>query len=173
MLVVFTQLNHNMKRKHFISAFTLIELLVVISIIGVLAALSTVSFTSTQKQARDTKRESDIKQYQNALENYANSNNGLYPRYSTSIGISTLCSSLGISSCSEDPKNGTDSTFSYHYQSDGSNNDGTANATKYVLWAKLENAASTYWVVCSTGVSGKISSSTSFSGGECPSGLTQ
>ena len=170
---VFTQCSHKMKKQQYSLGFTLIELLVVISIIGILAALSTVSFTSTQKQARDTKRESDIKQYQNVLENYANSNNGLYPRYSTSIGTTTLCSSLGLSDCPEDPKNSTDTSFAYHYQSDGTGNDGTASAAKYVLWAKLENTASTYWVVCSTGVTGKISSSTSFSGGECPSGIAQ
>jgi prepilin-type N-terminal cleavage/methylation domain-containing protein len=35
--------------------FTLIELLVVISIIGILAAMVTVSFTSSQRQARDLK----------------------------------------------------------------------------------------------------------------------
>ena len=46
------------------SAFTLIELLVVISIIGILAAMVTVSFTASQRQARDAAKKSDLKQYQ-------------------------------------------------------------------------------------------------------------
>ena len=153
--------------------FTLIELLVVVSIIGILAALSTVSFTSTQKQARDTQRKSDLKQYQSALENYANKNSSLYPRWPTSVNTESLCTSLNMSDCVNDPRNTADSTYYYHYQSNGTGNDGTAAATSYVLWAKLENTTNMYWVVCSTGVSGKINSSTSFSGGVCPTGLTQ
>lgn len=155
------------------AAFTLIELLVVISIIGVLAAMATVSFTSTQKQARDIQRKSDLKQFQSALEIYANKNNGMYIRWSSAILTTTLCSGIGFTGCPNDPKYSTDSTYSYHYQSDGSASDGAPAATQYVLWSKLENTANMYWVVCSTGQSGKISSSTSFSGGACPSGLTQ
>ena len=59
--------------------FTLIEILVVISIIGVLASLALVSFAGTQKQARDTQRKNDLKQYQTSLENFANNNSSLYP----------------------------------------------------------------------------------------------
>ena len=158
-------------------AFTLIELLVVVSIIGILAALATVSFTSTQKQARDIARKSDLKQYQNALEAYANKNNGLYPAwFSGSATMSMLCSTLGITgTCPNDPKyDATDGDPPpYKYQTNGTTNDLAAKATRYVLWARLENINSTYWVVCSTGQSGKISSSTVFSTGGCPAGLTQ
>lgn len=152
--------------------FTLIELLVVISIIGLLAGLALVSFVGSQKQARDTQRKSDLRQYQTALENFANKNSGFYPAIS-GTGVSGLCAStaLNLSPCPEDPKNGQDATYYYQYSSDGTA--GSSNATKYVLWAKLENISSTYWVVCSTGQNGKISSSTTFSGGACPSGLTQ
>ena len=59
--------------------FTLIELLVVISIIGVLAGMSLVSYSTAQKQARDTERRSDLAQYRNGLANYAANNSGLYP----------------------------------------------------------------------------------------------
>jgi len=48
--------------------FTLIELLVVISIIGILISLGAVSFTTAQKKSRDTRRKSDMKQIQTALE---------------------------------------------------------------------------------------------------------
>lgn len=161
------------------SAFTLIELLVVISIIGILAGMVIVSFSSTQKQTRDTARKSDLAQYRNLLEAFANKNNGLYPLYSTTTTASdtvctTLNSSLGLTgSCSEDPKYASDNTYpQYKYQSDGSGSTGAASATQYVLWGKLENVTSMYWVVCSTGQSGKIASSTTISGGSCPAGLT-
>lgn len=158
--------------------FTLIELLVVVSIIGILAALATVSFTSTQKQARDTQRKSDLKQYQNSIEAFANKNNGLYPAYYTGAATMTgLCSALtgSTTSCPNDPKYVATDVNSprYKYQSDGNTTDFTAKATRYVLWAKLENISNTYWVVCSTGQSGKITSSTVFSTGGCPAGLTQ
>lgn len=136
--------------------FTLIELLVVLSIIGVLAALFLVSFSGSQKQARDTKRKSDLRQYQSVLENFANKNQGFYPSRNTS-SISILCQDLEINNCQNDPRYNDDSSFSYFYQTDGSQ-DGTINATSYVLWAKLENKQNFYWVVCSSGSIGEVES---------------
>jgi len=157
------------------NGFTLIELLVVISIIGILVALSVVSYTSAQRQARDTARKSDLSQYRNTIESYANKNNGLYPldpssTYASANLCTTLNTSLGTTgNCPEDPKYAVDNTYpQYKYQSDGS-------GTAYVLWAKLENVVTTtYWVVCSTGQSGKYLTSyvPSFSGAICPT-LTQ
>jgi len=151
--------------------FTLIELLVVISIIGILAAMVTVSFTASQRQAKDTQRKSDLSQYRSSLESYANKNNSLYPSRTDSSGASastTLCSDMLLTTCPEDPKNSSDATFIYKYQSDGSVSDGTPIATKFVLWAKLENS-SNYWVVCSIGKSGTApQSGFSVSGGACP-----
>jgi len=138
--------------------FTLIELLVVISIIGILAAMATISYTSAQKQARDTNRKSDLTQYRSSLETYANKNNGLYPSYPSRISpYPTLCAPLGLgSTCPEDPKNSVDDTYYYSYISDGSGA-GASTATQYVLWAKLESISpTTYWVVCSNGKSGKV-----------------
>jgi prepilin-type N-terminal cleavage/methylation domain-containing protein len=150
--------------------FTMIELLVVISIIGILVSVVTISFTSSQKQARDTVRKSDLKQYQGSLENYANRYSGLYPSRTTATGASsgTICTDMVLTGCPEDPKNSSDSTYAYKYQSDGTNL-GTATATKYVLWTKLENV-SNYWVNCSSGKSGSIAQSawSNPSGGTCP-----
>jgi len=56
--------------------FTLIELLVVISIIGILASMSTVSLNSARRKARDVRRLSDGSQLQLALYLYYDSNNG-------------------------------------------------------------------------------------------------
>lgn len=110
-----------------------------------------VSFSGSQKQARDTSRKSDIKQYQTSLEQYANINNGLYPIHAGSaISIdlgSAFCSTeLAMGECIIDPKN--ESPYQYKYISD-------AVGTNYILWAKLENSESTsYWIVCSNGKSG-------------------
>ena len=138
--------------------FTLIELLVVISIIGILVTIVSVSFVMSQKQARDVQRKSDIKQYQNALENFANGSNVLFPSRTASSGVSastTLCNDLNVFFepdivCPEDPK----ASPTYKYQSDGSGG-GSVQATKYVLWAQLESAPTFYWVVCSNGRAGQ------------------
>ena len=155
--------------------FTLIELLVVISIIGILAAMATLSFTGVQKQARDTQRKSDLAQYRSSLELFANSNS-LYPGENSTVSAddtsSGLCKDLGVTSCPSDPKHSADATYDYKYQSDGSVITGAAVATKYVLWGKIENVTNMFWVVCSTGQSGKIASGTGISGGTCPAGLT-
>jgi prepilin-type N-terminal cleavage/methylation domain-containing protein len=161
----------NLKSQISQKGFTLIELLVVISIIGILAALAMVSFTTSQRQARDTERKSDVKQYQTSLEAYANKSGSLYPSRPDSSGVaasSTLCTDLSLTTCPEDPKFPSDATYFYKYQSNGTASDGTAVATKYVVWAKLENS-SNYWVVCSNGKAGtKAQSGFSVSSGTCP-----
>jgi prepilin-type N-terminal cleavage/methylation domain-containing protein len=150
--------------------FTLIELLVVISLIGVLAALALVSYTGTQKQARDSQRKSDLRQYQNASELFANKNNGLYTSRTSSSGVrasTTLCTDLSLTSCPEDPRYDEDNSFVYSYQSNGTDS-GNVDATQYVLWGKLENTTD-YWVLCSNGKAGTASQTGfSVSGGNCP-----
>ena len=126
--------------------FTLIEMLVVISIIGVLASLVLVSYSGAQKQARDTQRKSDLKQYQNVLENYSNTHSGLYPVVAAATNVSSMCSTLGLGvngTCANDPK----IQNAYYYLSNAS---GTVN----LLWAKTENVEG-YWIVCSNGKTGQ------------------
>ena len=125
------------------SGFTLIELLVVISIIGILAALALVSYTSAQKQARDTQRKSDLRQYQTALESYANKNN-IYVSGVIPTDPSDLCVALtGSDDCPEDPKSADGVSYNYCTNS---------TSTQYVLWATTENVTG-FWVVCSSGKS--------------------
>lgn len=132
------------------SAFTLIELLVVISIIGILAGVALVSFTGAQRQARDSQRKSDIKQYQTLLETYAGSNNNLYPSWTVDTRPDTLCPApLGPTSCPRDPSS---TTYEYYYRSDGLGSPAN-NATQYVLWAYQENSTN-YFIVCSNGRTG-------------------
>lgn len=135
-------------------AFTLIELLVVISIIGVLIGIATVSFTGSQKKARDARRKSDLKYYQSALEFYANKKGGYYPVFSTTVqasGLQLCGGSLDLSNCPEDPKYAANnSVYYYRYQSDGSVNSGAAIATRYILWSVDENTGG-YWAICSSG----------------------
>lgn len=59
--------------------FTLIELMVSISIIAILTALATISFTSAQKKARDSRRAQDMKNLQLAAEQYVSQSGGVYP----------------------------------------------------------------------------------------------
>ena len=60
-----------MKNKIFPSkGFTLIELLVVISIIGLLASVVVVSFPTSTKKSRDSRRIQELKQLQTALRLY-------------------------------------------------------------------------------------------------------
>jgi prepilin-type N-terminal cleavage/methylation domain-containing protein len=136
--------------------FTLIELLVVISIIGVLAGLVLVSFVRPQKQTRDVARKSDLKQYQTALETFANTSGGFYPSFNKPSSASTsLCTPLGMTCPGpQDSRYEQDASFSYFYQSNGSDG-GVADATEYVLWAKLENKEA-YWVICASGQTGEV-----------------
>jgi len=80
--------------------FTLIELLVVISIIAILAAIGLVVYSSTQKNARVSKRIQDLKALKLAAEQYK-VDNGTYP--STSLKWYTWNSS---GSCPSNPPGG-------------------------------------------------------------------
>ena len=105
--------------------FTLFELLVSISIIGILIALGTVSFTTIQQSGRDSRRKSDVKGIQNALEQYY-AQNSAYP---------TTCSAAELievlpNGIPEDPKTG-DAAYAYEL---------TCAAASFCSCATLERA---------------------------------
>lgn len=91
-----------------VSGFTLLELLVVISIIGILIALGTVSYSTIQKKSRDSKRKGDMKAIQNAFEQYIAQNNR-YPQNDSEL------QTMFSGSLPTDPKGGEDYTYAYTY----------------------------------------------------------
>jgi len=162
------------------SGFTIPELLIVAAILGSLATITLVTYGGSQRRSRDTQRINDLSQYRVSLESFASRNDGLYPRRSEISGVETgiLCVDLGYNTadCPSDPRAGTsacnDNDCGYFYQSNNScGNSGDACATRYVLWAALEQPEgdAEYWFTCSTGRSGSIGSgSIPSSDGICP-----
>src|SRR3989338_513432 len=150
--------------------FTLVEVLVVVALLGVLMTLVFASYGRAQKQARDTHRKSDIKQYQVALENFSGSNSYLYPSWSASVSAHTsLCTSLSgyMSGCLSAPRSSEDASYTYKYISDGTGS-GSVSALNWVLSAKIENSSGKLWVVCSNGKSGEWTSAADPSSSTCP-----
>lgn len=130
-------------------AFTLIELIIVVAILGVLASMVIVNLTGPQKSARDARRQSDIKQYQTALEIYSIKKDSKYPSTGGSpVVVTTQCAAaiLNISNCPDDQKA---PAMHYYYASDG---------ISYTVWAEMERpstGASEFFVICSNGTAGK------------------
>lgn len=128
------------------NGFTLIELLIVMGIISTLSVMFVATYPSGRKKARDTQRKNDLKQYQTALERYADKNSGLYPGSVPSANAVDVCSQLAVTACPNDPVSG----INYKYE---------ATRTDYHLWAQLENPDSNgdtrYFVTCSNGKSGE------------------
>ncbi|OGD84011.1 hypothetical protein A2572_00585 [Candidatus Collierbacteria bacterium RIFOXYD1_FULL_40_9] len=93
--------------------FTLLELLVVIGIIGIIMALATVAYSTTQKSGRNSRRKQDLISIQNSLEQYYAANTFVYPTTDCTLASTYLKSSwpvdpgdsssyLGVSACTTD-----------------------------------------------------------------------
>jgi len=108
--------------------FTLIELLVVIAIIGVLASVVLASLNTARRKGRDARRLSDIKQLQNALELYYDTNS-VYPAAATdAVDPAAVVTPGYIAAVPTDPSGGA-----YRYGID-------AGGTMYCLGANLETS---------------------------------
>lgn len=121
--------------------FTLVELLIVAAILAALATITLLAFGNQSEKAKDVERKSDLRQYQAALETYANRSGGVYPVEEDVSNLADLCGDLRIDNCPDDP----DSTNNYKYRSDSS-------GIKFVLWAVMQaKATDNVFIVCSDG----------------------
>lgn len=107
------------------SGFTLFELLVSISIIGLLIALATVSFSSAQSSARDARRRGDLGSLRNAFEQYYAANSSSYP--ASCNNLATTLEDYLPNGLPDDPQPSLDYEF-------------TCSATTYCVCADLEGA---------------------------------
>lgn len=101
--------------------FTLVELLVVITIIAILSVIGMAVFTGVQKNARDSRRKSDISAMSKALETKFDQTTGKYPTALANTDFST-----GI--IPDDPQGSTNP-----YKT-------TLTTSSFTLCAKLENS---------------------------------
>ncbi|MGB9883477.1 MAG: type II secretion system protein [Microgenomates group bacterium] len=107
--------------------FTLIEILVVATIIGLLAAAASISYSVLSKQSRDSRRKTDLEQIRSALEMYR-SNNDNYP---TDLnGLTTPV--VYLQKIPQDPKS-PQYSYAYLYISN----------SDYTIGAYLESASTT------------------------------
>ena len=125
------QVHYGAGKFHGRKGFTLIEMLIVIAIIGILASVVLVGLGPVQKQGRDARRISDLRQTQNGLELYFNKN-GRYPAATDwpSLKTALIGGSIGVSNVPSDPRNVA--PYQYQYATN-------ATGDSYVLGAQLED----------------------------------
>lgn len=146
------------------SGFTIVELLVVIVVIGILAAISIVSYSGITARARDTQRQSDLSHIQEALELFKIDKGG-YPMCGSSgvfvagSGNNSVCTVTGITqlytggylpSNLKDPQNSGAYQYQYAvgFRAASYGYCGMDGSMNYILGAKLEassNATYTCW----------------------------
>lgn len=110
--------------------FSLLELLVVISIVTILLTLAMSSFATAGKKGRDAKRKSDIKEIQNALEQYYSVCGFSYPVPGGGFYTDITCPDPALAIMPQvptDPRAGT----AYYCG-------GTCNSAGYTVCAVLE-----------------------------------
>lgn len=133
------------------SGFTLIELLVTIAIIAVLMAVGIVAYSGVQKNARDTKRQADLRSIQAAFQQYYADQIYFPQTLGSQVAFGSGDSKkVYLSQVPTDPSVGT----AYQYQPyvsvndytsacDNSGNLGSKPCKYYCLYAGLENGPGT------------------------------
>lgn len=119
--------------------FTLVELLVTISIISILSAIGLVVYSSVLKQGRDSKRQSDLRSIQSALEQYY-ADNFSYPSQAQVVFGSPL-SAGGKTYMNTVPKDPNASPYPQYVY--------TLSSGVYCLYGKLENSSPGIGTTCS------------------------
>lgn len=119
--------------------FTLIELLVVVAILGLLATIVAVSLTSARARARDSRRVSDVRQVELALELYYAAHLEYPDAASTSLNALATEGFLNMSAFPTDPSTGN--PYCYAVGAD-SNLVAGKQRQYYHIGAKLENSDS-------------------------------
>lgn len=121
--------------------FTVVELLVTIGIISILTAaiVAVIRPLDYIKRSRDTRRISDLKVIQTALEQYYGSEN-VYPATIPTDGSALVNPGGTVTFLNTTPKD-PDSTKTYTYFQGAC--DGTASSTKYTLCTDLEMSTGT------------------------------
>jgi len=117
--------------------FTLLEMLVVVGIISILVSLAAVSYTNSQKKARDARRKSDINVIRSGLEQYYSTCGYAYPTPVSNTFASIYCTSpasIMITLVPVDPKTITPYPCS------------SCTGTSYQICATLESESGTYCV---------------------------
>jgi len=99
---------NNYKKK----GFTLFELLVSISIIGILTAIASISFSTAQKKARDARRMEDVQSIAKAAETYYSVGSYTYP-VSLTVANFTVNSEAMLATIPTDPKPSPYVQYSY------------------------------------------------------------
>lgn len=124
-----------LKRPKNSTGFTLIELLVVITIIAILATVGLAAYSSLMKNSRNSKRQSDLKFIQSALEEYY-ADQLYYPvSLGTTLTYTNLTTSLTKTYMAAVPKDPKGSVYSYAQSGCG------PGGTGYCLRANLETPA--------------------------------
>lgn len=138
-------------------AFNLVELMYIVAIIGILASLSIVLITNTQKKARDGKRFSDMNTMIAALKNYK-LEKGSYPDSAgewikidqgSSTSLSTALKRYQ-GSLPADPKNDSNYYYAYNGYSSGCGLDGPF-AVLVFKKAEASNNKNKEKAICSDG----------------------
>lgn len=105
--------------------FTLIELLVVIAIIGILSGIVLVSLGGARANARDARRQADIRQISTAMELYYNGSNA----YISSVGMPGVIGTF-LPTVPKDPAGAGTTVYGWV--------DNTGDAQDYCTYATLE-----------------------------------